>query len=73
MILIITDKDEPTTDLVIDWILYFKKKFVRISKENIIDDITIYFDGTQFEAKFSYLRENKKYFLDTKCKVSPRC
>jgi len=36
MILILSDEHEPTTDLVIDWLLYYKKDFIRISEENSI-------------------------------------
>ena len=37
MILILTDENEPTTDLIIDWLIYLKKDFVRFSFKNEID------------------------------------
>ncbi|MDR0675646.1 MAG: grasp-with-spasm system ATP-grasp peptide maturase [Elusimicrobiota bacterium] len=50
MILILTDTEEATSDLIIDWLLYFKKDFIRISNENTIYVKEIYETITGFEA-----------------------
>lgn len=36
MILILTDLEEPTTDLVIEWLYYLKKDFLRISSRDTV-------------------------------------
>ncbi|MBD9092881.1 MAG: grasp-with-spasm system ATP-grasp peptide maturase [Bacteroides oleiciplenus] len=53
MILILTDVDEPTTDLVIDWLIYLKKEFVRVSVETPIFVKKIYTTTKGMEAVFS--------------------
>lgn len=53
MIIILTDPDEPTTDLVIDWLYYLEKDFVRISCETPIQIKKIYWRGNEMEAIFS--------------------
>lgn len=54
MILILTDQKEPTTDLIIDWLIKLQKKFIRISAENIITIKNIYFENNKLEAVFSF-------------------
>lgn len=53
MIIILTEPDEPTTDLVIDWLYYLEKDFVRISCETPIQIKKIYWRGNEMEAIFS--------------------
>lgn len=66
MILILTDKDEPTTDFVIDWLNYLEKNFVRISYEDKLDIKSIYITDNGLEATFEYLNDSQKITLDTK-------
>lgn len=67
MILILTDTDEPTTDLVIDWLLFFRKSFVRISNEDKIELDRIFFDNSKLEAIFTiYKKSLKQKILDTR-------
>jgi len=42
MILIITDRDEPTTDLILEWLTFMQKEFVRISADTFLDILKIY-------------------------------
>ena len=65
MILILTDRDEPTTDLVIDWLIYLKKKYIRISMENKISIQKIYPSSGFFEAIFTVELEDKTEIIDT--------
>ena len=67
MILIVTDKDEPTTDLVIDWLNYLNKKYIRISIENKISIQKVYQFSGNFEALFTVKLENgTETIIDTK-------
>lgn len=67
MILILTDVDEPTTDLVIDWLNYFKKPFIRLSRNNHIQIESIYFYQCDLEVVFSTTDYNgNKITIDTK-------
>ena len=66
MILILTDQDEPTTDLVIDWLNFLKKKYIRISIENKITIQKVYQVSGNFEALFTVEVGNKKEIIDTK-------
>jgi len=63
MILILTDKDEPTTDLVIDWLNCLKKGFIRLSSEDKIEISSIYEKKSGFEAIFTV---NNNTVIDTK-------
>ena len=66
MILIVTDRDEPTTDLVIDWINYLKKDYIRISTEDRIKISKIYFGVDGMEVIFTFKHDNKLISIDTK-------
>jgi ATP-GRASP peptide maturase of grasp-with-spasm system len=66
MIFILTDEEEPTTDLVIDWLLYYKKPFIRVSKDNIITIHKIYFSRQGIECVFSIQQFEKIKTIDTK-------
>ena len=50
MILIISEKNDLSTNQVIDWLIFFKKEFVRINAE---DSINLDFNGNDVEIKFS--------------------
>lgn len=50
MILILSDKDEPTTDLVIDWLLFLEKDFLRIACSDLIQIEKIFFENEDLEA-----------------------
>lgn len=67
MILILTDKDEPTTDLIISWLVKLKKKFIRISIENKIEFEKVYTHPVtkRIEMIFSFLHFNDKIVVDT--------
>jgi len=65
MILILTDIDEPTTDLVIDWLHFYDKKFIRLSREQPVEIKRIYHANDQLECIFSFRRDNKTYEVDT--------
>ena len=66
MILILSDEHEPTTDLVIDWLLYYKKDFIRISEENSIKLHSIYKKENAFEAVFIVIKEdNEEIYINT--------
>lgn len=54
MILILTDDDEPTTDLVIDWLKHLDKNFIRISYRNSLSILKIYNSPSGFEVIFKY-------------------
>src|SRR5690554_6858585 len=54
MILILTDIDEPTTDLVIDWLNFYNKKFIRISNSFPIKILKIHFVQGKMEAVLEY-------------------
>lgn len=41
MILILSDIDEPTTDLVIDWLDFYQKEYIRISRNSPIKILKI--------------------------------
>ena len=67
MILILTDENEPTTDLIIDWLIYLKKDFVRFSFKNEIDIEKIYYNNDLgINAVFNINKENSKIKIDTK-------
>jgi len=66
MILILTDKDEPTTDLVIDWLNFYNKKFIRVSVEEVIEIREFYFSNNTFEACFDIRYKNKIITIDSK-------
>lgn len=66
MILILTDEDEPTTDLVIDWLNYYNQKFIRISNEGMIFLKKIYIHEMKFEAIFDYITTDNTITIDTK-------
>lgn len=66
MILILTDQDEPTTDLIVDWLYKFKKSFIRISKNTSIKIISIYFKDKNLEAIFSVKDDFVDEKIDTK-------
>ena len=66
MILILSDEEEPTTDLVIDWLIYLKKEFVRISINNALSIEKIYETQHGFEACFSYQKNGETKRIDTK-------
>ncbi len=68
MILILTDKDEPTTDFVIDWLLFQKKKFVRISEEDKVTITKIFFHKGRLEALFTVYNGviQRKINIDTR-------
>jgi len=66
MILILSDRDEPTTDLVIDWLVFFQKKFVRISADSPIKIIKIYKVLGNFEVIFEISNFNETVIIDTK-------
>lgn len=67
MILILTDEHEPTTDLVIDWLLFLNKEFLRISDETPITIHSIYSNKDNFDAIFSVVTINGDVILlDTK-------
>ncbi|MCG8573887.1 MAG: grasp-with-spasm system ATP-grasp peptide maturase [Flavobacteriales bacterium] len=54
MILIISSEEDACTSLVIDWLLFYKKKFLRISAKDKIDIVHMDvddFDNTQFVLK----------------------
>lgn len=52
MILILTDVEEPTTDLVIDWLNFYKKDFIRISSKYPLEISSIFFHNNMLEAIF---------------------
>ena len=66
MILILTDNEEPTSDLIIDWLLYYKKPFVRICSKNIIKIDKIYSTTEGYECVFSFMQFGKMQTIDTK-------
>jgi ATP-GRASP peptide maturase of grasp-with-spasm system len=67
MILILTDEHEATTDLVIDWLVYLKKNFIRISLENNVIVEKIYYDENfQLNALLKIKKNNDIIYLDTK-------
>ena len=61
MILICSDVNEPTTDIVCNWLTYFKKKFVRISRDNIISFENIHISSLKNDIKFKI--DDKSYNL----------
>lgn len=65
MILILTDIFEPTTDLVIDWLNYFGKKFVRISSRDPIYIKRIYFQDGKLEALLRAKVNDTYIWIDT--------
>lgn len=68
MILILTDELEPTSDLVIDWIIKLNKPFVRISSLHTITIEEIYHapENYSLEAIFSFERDGERISIDTK-------
>ncbi|WP_160138565.1 hypothetical protein [Chryseobacterium sp. c4a] len=44
MILIFSNEKEPTTDMVIDWLLYKKAPFIRLNSEDILNNKSLYID-----------------------------
>lgn len=66
VILIITDEDEPTTDLVIDWLNYYDHEFIRISAMGKIYVKKIYINNLEFEAIFDYVTSDHVISIDTK-------
>lgn len=52
MILILSDRDEPTTDLIVEWLVFQKKKFVRMSANTPVQILKIYNSANGFEALF---------------------
>ena len=66
MILILTDREEATTDLIIDWLVHLKKKFIRISRENKISMQKVYQSSEGFEAIFKIKFDDKIEEIDTK-------
>lgn len=65
MILILSDEQEPTTEMIIDWLIYFEKDFVRISQNDVLHVKKIYQTGEGFEAIFSYEKFNIYREIDT--------
>ncbi|VXC60929.1 MULTISPECIES: grasp-with-spasm system ATP-grasp peptide maturase [Chryseobacterium] len=66
MILILSDRDEPTTDLVVDWLVFFQKEFVRISSSSPLKIIKIYKTLGKFEVIFEISHFGKKITIDSK-------
>ncbi|MVO07677.1 grasp-with-spasm system ATP-grasp peptide maturase [Flavobacterium sp. TP390] len=65
LILICSDENEPSTDIVCSWLNYHNKKFLRISEKNLITikkiiienkNVDIIFDIDDFEYKLSELK-----------------
>jgi hypothetical protein len=44
MILILSQKKEPTTDMVIDWLLFKKIPFIRLNSEDLINNESLFID-----------------------------
>lgn len=66
MILIVSDNEEPTTDLVIDWLLYYRKPFIRLSRTTLLRIDKIYHTSSGFECVFSFERFGERKTIDTK-------
>lgn len=66
MILIVSDNEEPTTDLVIDWLLYYQQPFTRLSSSTPLRIEKIYHTSTGFECVFSFERFGERKAIDTK-------
>jgi ATP-GRASP peptide maturase of grasp-with-spasm system len=62
MILIFSNEKDFTTDIVIDWLNFFKKKFVRVNFENEIENI--YLDINDTGAKFYFYSKDKEINFD---------
>ena len=60
LILICSDVSEPSTDIVCSWLSYYKKKFLRISNENIIDIKSIIIKDGYVEINFNIDNEQHK-------------
>ena len=60
MILICSDVKEPSTDIVCSWLKYYKKKFIRISKENIITINKVILSNSTDDIEFSIDDQNYK-------------
>lgn len=66
MILILTNEEEPSSDLVIDWLLFQNKPFVRLSESNPINIKKIYHTDNGFECVFSFQKFGETKVIDTK-------
>lgn len=65
MILIVSDDEEPTTDLVIDWLLYYKQPFIRLSRDTPLRIEKIYHTSSGFECVFTFERFCERKTIDT--------
>jgi ATP-GRASP peptide maturase of grasp-with-spasm system len=67
MILILSDRDEPTTDLIVEWLVFQKKKFARISANTPLQILKIYKAANGFEAVFKVSpKYGSEQTIDTK-------
>lgn len=68
MILILTDKEEPTSDLIIGWLIRMKKPFYRISVEDVLEFKKVYTntETNSLEIIFSFIRDGEEITIDTK-------
>ncbi|TSJ41288.1 grasp-with-spasm system ATP-grasp peptide maturase [Fluviicola chungangensis] len=68
MILILTDKEEPTSDLIIGWLLRMQKPFYRISVADVLEFNKVYMnpETKTIEIIFSFVRNGETITIDTK-------
>jgi ATP-GRASP peptide maturase of grasp-with-spasm system len=68
MILILTDNEEPTTDLIISWLIKLNKPFIRFDNSNPIEfeEVFICNSTNKLEMIFSIVCNDKKTRINTK-------
>lgn len=68
MILILTDENEPTSDLVVSWLIRLKKKFIRISKDDNLEITKISLNSSSesdIEIKCTKISDGKHFYFNT--------